>query len=456
MAFFIGRPLPSWNIPLPPDFPQAPPPAPAPAPSPYSYPVPHPQAPPYGGYYQPPELITKLYHKLSVIDYDLRCPIDLVHLIVKAAMRDPVIAQDIDLLVARRAQEFRPAPQQQPQNVQQLPPNPGPSGPATSVPPNGAQYQAAALQVATGGTQTPAPRPTPAPAQRQAAAHPPAAAPPAARPTAPPRSEASSGRQHSDTPEMLVAGEPLHLIKDPLVIPTCPRPAKSATELQVPQTASGSAARTTGNHQGNAINLTNDEADPDSEPREKPADYSKLLEMTEKDLGWHGKYDNVSDQRQVSLGIQVAIKIEKLLERLRGYMETNKSFSNRVHILTVMREIIMAPLQTEGSRIGREVRNSAYQYDDNFVWAVEKLTDAQKQKLKTLDGGKWVEALRELMEQADAYCVFPKLREALVAIDPAAANSGEDQDGEDGDEDGDGDEDEDGNADEDEGEADDE
>ncbi|RYP83379.1 hypothetical protein DL770_005399 [Monosporascus sp. CRB-9-2] len=438
MSFFVGRPMTTWS---------GPPPSPPNAQTP--------QTPQYGGYYQPPELITKLYHKLSIIDYDLRCPIDLIHLIVKAATRDPVIAQDIDLLVARRTEEFRPRPQ----NIQQHAPANSVLG--SSVPPTGSQVRATGPQAQPTGPQVQpsgpqaqppapqpqqtAPQPQPSASQSQAthsqfsaqetprtssasatdqaqglASAQPSESREQTRSTSPPRDEPASNRQREGPEEILINGVPLHLMKSPRTIPRCPRPAKSPTELQVPQMTPSSNAGNEGNRHGSVINLTGEEAT--SEPSEKPADYSKLLETTEKDLGWHGKYDNVSERRQITLGIEVSFKIGKLLERLRGYMENHQSFPNRSHILTVMREILVAVLQTEGSRIGHEVRSSAFEYDANFVWAVEKLTDDQRRKLKALDDGKWVKALQELIELANAYCVFPELRKALLMIDPDAAS----------------------------------
>ncbi|RYP56262.1 hypothetical protein DL771_012049 [Monosporascus sp. 5C6A] len=445
MSFFVGRPMTTWSV-----TPQYPPNAETP------------QTPQYGGYYQPPELITKLYHKLSIIDYDLRSPIDLIHLIVKAAMRDPVIAQDIDLLVARRNEEFRSCPQ----NVQQHPP----ANPVlrSSVPPTGPQVQATDSQAQPTGPQVrpsgpqaqpPAPqsqqtttKPQPTASQPQATntqvsaqespqapsssatdqAQGPASTQPSesreqTRSTSPPRDEPASNRRREGSEENLINGVPLHLIKSPRTIPRCPRPAKSPTELQVPQKTPSSNAGNDGNRRDNIINLADEEAA--REPSEKPVDYSKLLEITEKDLGWHGKYDKVSERRQITVGVEVSFKIGKLLERLQGYMENHHSFPNRSHILTVMREILMAVLQTEGSRIGHEVRSSAFEYDANFVWAVEKLTDEQRRKLKALDGGKWVKELQELIELANAYCIFPGLRKALLLIDPDAAAEDTDDSG---------------------------
>ncbi len=83
----------------------------------------------------------------------------------------------------------------------------------------------------------------------------------------------------------------------------------------------------------------------------------------------------------------------------------------------------MAVLQTEGSRIGREVRDNAYEYDANFVRAVGKLTDGQRRKLKALEDGKWVKTLQELIELANAYCNFPELQKAMLMIAPDTAEA---------------------------------
>ncbi|RYO80925.1 hypothetical protein DL764_009830 [Monosporascus ibericus] len=445
MSFFVGRPMTTWSVP-----PQSPSNAQTP------------QTPQYGGYYQPPELITKLYHKLSIIDYDLRCPIDLIHLIVKAATRDPVIAQDIDLLVARRTEEFTPRPQ----NIQRHPPansvlrnsvpSTGPQVRATGppAPPTGPQVQPSGPQARPPDPQPKqtAPQPQPTTSQSQTthsqathsqaphsliltqetpwtpsasaidqtqslASTQPSESREQTRSTSPPRDEPASNRQREGPEDIIIHDAPSHPIESPRAIPRYPRPGKSPTELQVPQKTPSNAVNG-GNRRGNTINLTDEEAA--SEPSEKPVDYSKLLETTENDLGWHGKYNSVSERRQITLGVEVSFKIGKLLERLRGYFENHQSFTNRSHILTVMREILMAVLQTEGSRIGHEVRSSAFEYDANFVWGVEKLTDDQRRKLKALDDGKWVKALQELIELANAYCIFPDLRKALLMIDPDA------------------------------------
>lgn len=159
---------------------------------------------------------------------------------------------------------------------------------------------------------------------------------------------------------------PLRSIKSPRTIPQCPRPPKSADQLRIPQPR----ASPNTSQSRRSVNSTNPEVVEDEdepEPKEKPADYRKLLERVEKDLGWYGKYDKYSDAREMTAGMNVSIKIEQLLGKLRGFMDKHQSFGNRVHVLTIMREMLMAVLQTQGSRVGSEVRKGAYRYDDNMI-----------------------------------------------------------------------------------------
>ncbi|ROV92587.1 hypothetical protein VMCG_08924 [Cytospora schulzeri] len=159
------------------------------------------------------------------------------------------------------------------------------------------------------------------------------------------------------------------------------------------------------------------------EPKEKAVDYGGLLAKVEHDLDWYGKWDALSDVRMRTLGADIAIRIEKTLKRLLGYLEKPKgcrSFGNRVHVLTVMSAIIDAVVSTNG-RIGCECRKWGFEYDDVFLWAVEKLSEGQRRRLRVLDRGEWVASLVDTIEAARSYCVFDKLKDALALIDPDAA-----------------------------------
>lgn len=353
-----------------------------------------------------------VYHKLAAIDGNRACPPELIHTLAKAAMRDPDISNDINQIYQRHQQMHAPAQTdfRQPAVLMQLPiPQPS-AGNATGynstsayAQPNAAHAQP--VETARGRSLMAPIRPS---ADIQSADI----------------QRGSKRQRRSETPDGMIRCYSANLkesrlvdirsIKDPRTIPQCPRPPKSAAQLQIPQPQAQTR------RSGNTANSEADEEEP--EPKEKAADYSKLLQKVEKDLGWYGKYDKYSDAREQTAGMNVASQIETTLEKLRGHMDKHRSFGNRVHILTIMREMLMAVLQTEGSRVGSEVRNSAYQYDDNLIWAVEKLTMAQRRKLKTLDGGAWVREMQKLIDEAKSYCIFERLPTVLSLIDPDASD----------------------------------
>lgn len=158
------------------------------------------------------------------------------------------------------------------------------------------------------------------------------------------------------------------------------------------------------------------------EPKEKAVNYSSLLAKTEHDLDWYGKYDALSDARQRTLGGDIAIRITDTLKKLYGYLQKPKgcqSFANKIHVVTVMRDIISAVVNTNG-RIGSECRKYGFQYDDHFLWAVQTLSAGQLARLRELERGAWVTETLQLVKDAKDYCVFKKVGEALKIVDPEA------------------------------------
>ena len=398
MAFFVGKP----------ERAMAPPPQPPPSPHGYPY-YNQPQMAQYAGYYQPPELITKLYHKLSVIDYDMRCPVDLIHLIVKAAMRDPIIAHDIDVLVSQRSQEFRPSPQQLVQSQQsQQPQHPQhphrphhPQAYQGGPPPTGAHPQAiaAAPSLPAQGTQGSQP----------------GSANPHGRAQAPTQASSSAS-----APAQNVEGQ--EQVQSPNSSASSYETASGGRDGGSPD-RQGPPKEKEINNSGAAVDLTSDDgpSTEPAEPKEKPADFSKLLGVVENDLGLRGTHADNSDRRQAALGLEASFKIKKMLERLCGFMDVNLSFPSRLHILTVMRDILMAVLRAKDSRIGRDVQNRISGTDINFLRAVEKLTDHQKRELKAHDNKKWIDSMQELVRLANEEAVFPQLQNALTTIGPDTA-----------------------------------
>lgn len=132
-------------------------------------------------------------------------------------------------------------------------------------------------------------------------------------------------------------------------------------------------------------------------PQEKPVNYAKLLARLEHDMNWYGKHDEHGNQRQLTLGIEIAIKVKSQLRTLSANLDklTHRSFANRVHTLTAMQQMTETATTTEGSRLARSCRNSRYDYDNIFIGAVQKLTEPQRRRLKVLDRGICIESLCE-------------------------------------------------------------
>lgn len=153
-----------------------------------------------------------------------------------------------------------------------------------------------------------------------------------------------------------------------------------------------------------------------AEKKEQSCNYTWIVDRTEVHLGWTGNWDKYSEIRQHSIGIGVASKILKLFQQMEKNMEKHKTFPNRVHVLCVMREMLMATLETE-SIVGTEVRENAQGYDAAYIGAVEKLTPPQRRRLRALEGGKVVDELKELISEAKHQNLFPRLDEALKIIE---------------------------------------
>ncbi|KAI0472574.1 hypothetical protein GGR56DRAFT_651004 [Xylariaceae sp. FL0804] len=152
------------------------------------------------------------------------------------------------------------------------------------------------------------------------------------------------------------------------------------------------------------------------EPREMACNFTWVVDRAETSLGWTGRWDTTSQIRQVTMGYEVALKLGKLLKKMNGMMDKYVTFANRVHILCVMKEIMMVVLETD-STVGKECRECAREYDVNFVQAVKKLSPKQRNKLKELEGGTWLQELNDLIDEADRQNMFSYLKHALVLLD---------------------------------------
>lgn len=132
-------------------------------------------------------------------------------------------------------------------------------------------------------------------------------------------------------------------------------------------------------HVNNTVASTQDNADI---PKEKPVDYSKLLERVKYNMNWYGRHHAAGDERQSTISIEVAIRNVNNLITLASNLDnlTNRSFATRVHIITIMLANSEAATLGGGLQLARCCCNSAYRCDEILTQALEKLSDAQRFK----------------------------------------------------------------------------
>lgn len=158
-----------------------------------------------------------------------------------------------------------------------------------------------------------------------------------------------------------------------------------------------------------------DSDDQGSGRKEPSCNFTWVVDKTETLLGWTETYEKESGTRQDTIGHVTAAKLQKLLKRLNAMVDKNSSFRNRAHILTVMREVITATLDTD-SRVGISCRQNAKEFDDMFVEAVGKLSPKHRQRLKSSEDGKWMAELEALVDEANRQSLFPRLAEVSALL----------------------------------------
>ncbi|KAK8127277.1 hypothetical protein PG984_008385 [Apiospora sp. TS-2023a] len=315
--------------------------------------------------------MTNLYHKIGQLDPERTFPLDFVHILVKAAMRDPVVILDLDIAIQH---QHLPAPHR------------GSSMAASRMhtplrPRRTYRTNPPGTSLATLNTCNPVPLAPVASGQKRAAVNQPSMPPPA--PTA--LQDTRAGSVASDLDDSLFVrsddeeGEEKDDIKD-----------EEAIEDEPP------------------------------EPREKPVNYDKLLETTKRDLGWYGKYERCTERGEKGLAVSACHSIGQRLGRLENAMKRHQSYANRLHVLTVMRDMLHSCYATRASRVGTYVHHGFY-FDVHFAEAVQAMTPGQRRKVRKEEGGKWLKSFLHVVHQASFYDGLPQLHQALVLLDPRGA-----------------------------------
>ncbi|KAK7969404.1 hypothetical protein PG996_002157 [Apiospora saccharicola] len=167
--------------------------------------------------------------------------------------------------------------------------------------------------------------------------------------------------------------------------------------------------------------ITEDNHDPPSMQKDEPVNFTWLLDQVEVELGWTGKYDKpnkYTETRLRSMAVLAASQVERILKKLGGKMTKHTSLPNRVHILTVMREIVQAVMQTPTtSHAGDEAQKCLARYQSQFLAAVNTLTAGQRDMIKIIEGGKWMRELQDTVSLAEGMGVSGDLEQAVLLID---------------------------------------
>lgn len=154
--------------------------------------------------------------------------------------------------------------------------------------------------------------------------------------------------------------------------------------------------------------------------KDEPINFTWALDHVEVELGWTGKYDKpgYTETRLRTLAVQAAAQIKRTLKHLDGKMAKHTSFPNRVHILTVMREIVRAVMLTSmTSHVGVEAQKCLAHYQVQFLAAVDKMTPGQRNMLKIFEGGLWMQELQDTVSLAEGMGVAGSLEQAIIQID---------------------------------------
>ncbi|KAK8032934.1 hypothetical protein PG991_002332 [Apiospora marii] len=235
-----------------------------------------------------------------------------------------------------------------------------------------------------------------------------------------PRSPGPSSELSSNSPVAPVASLNVQETKPSSIAPRNPSPRLVEPNPQPVRPSPQPAGFSSQSTRYSPARAPEDHRDPPSMLKDEPINFTCMLDQVEAELGWTGKYDkpNYTETRLRSLAVLAASQIERILKKLDGKMAKHASFANRVHILTVMREIVRAVIQTSTrSRVGDEAQRRLAHYQAQFLAAVDKLTGGQRNRLKIFEGGLWMREMQDTVDLAEGMGVSGDLELAIIRID---------------------------------------
>ncbi|KAK7957215.1 uncharacterized protein PG986_006437 [Apiospora aurea] len=303
---------------------------------------------------------------------------DLVHILVKAAIRDPVIALEVDNAIQSRHASA-----------------PGdPLDPPSSLP---RTYSGPPTRMAS-------------PESEQSY----------------PYTSSSSGSEANYTPNFLPSAEPLKTVPDPnnhyLDEVQEDREVPGGLALQPATRTRDLGHQTAGDEEAMEDEEPMEDGEPMEDqapgPLEEPIGYPGILKEVRTGLGWYMKMNRSYFRREDSLAMKATSNTSHRLDKLVEDMGKYHSYRNRLYILTVIRKIILCCIQTRGSHIADEIHANHYDYDGKFLTALQTMTPDQRRRLRWENMCLWFLELILLIRSARNNNVYPKLHAVFFLVDP--------------------------------------
>lgn len=128
-------------------------------------------------------------------------------------------------------------------------------------------------------------------------------------------------------------------------------------------------------------------------------------------MDYTGKYDDWSDGRERSAGLDVSFKLGTMIQKIAdAARDPDASWGTKKNAINAVCHIVMAVLCAPVGRCAREVRHNIYDIEMAFESAVmEALSAEERMRLATDDEGAWMHFLADLEEQANSYCILGKI-----------------------------------------------
>lgn len=109
-------------------------------------------------------------------------------------------------------------------------------------------------------------------------------------------------------------------------------------------------------------------------------------------------------------------QLEVMTAALANEVAPAASWATRRNAVSAVRDIVFEIVLTEGP-IGRQLKNAgSYDFEVNFKKAIKELSEDERRRLGTEEGGQWLEVLKTLKSEARKYCVMQETLDEIIGL----------------------------------------